>query len=50
MKDLSNKIRVLRENLARMGMEKGLRHSDVLELSQQLDILIVKYQLNRCNR
>jgi hypothetical protein len=43
MKNLSNKINKLSENLTRIGMEKGLRHPDVLELSQQLDKLIVKY-------
>ena len=42
---MKNKIKILRENLARIGMEKGLRHPDVLKLSQQLDVLIVKYQI-----
>jgi hypothetical protein len=43
MKNLSSKINILSENLAKIGMEKGLRHPDVLKLSQQLDCLIVKY-------
>jgi hypothetical protein len=43
MKNLSNNIKILRENLARTGMEKGIGHPDVLKLSQQLDRLIVRY-------
>lgn len=42
---MKNKIKILRENLARIGMEKGLGHPGVLKLSQQLDVLIVKYQI-----
>ena len=43
MKNLSSKINILSENLAKIGMEKGFRHPEVLKLSQQLDRLIVKY-------
>ncbi len=45
MKNLLNKIKTLRENLTNVGMEKGLKHPDVLEMSQQLDRLIVKYYI-----
>jgi hypothetical protein len=42
---MKTKIKILRENLARIGMEKGLTDPDVLKLSQTLDELIVQYQL-----
>lgn len=43
MRDLLNKIEDLRQILHRVGLEKGISHPDVINLSQQLDILIVEY-------
>ncbi len=45
MKNLSNEIKILRENLANIGIKKGMKHPDVLKLSQQLDLLIVQYHI-----
>ncbi len=46
MNKLSEEIKNMRENLTNLGMAKGIKHPDVIKLSQQLDVLIVKCQLN----
>ncbi|MGI6469433.1 MAG: aspartyl-phosphate phosphatase Spo0E family protein [Syntrophomonadaceae bacterium] len=41
--DIIAKIEELRIELAKLGEEKGLKHPDVISLSQQLDNLIIQY-------
>lgn len=38
------KIEYLREELIKVGNEKGFNNSDTIKLSEDLDRLIVKYQ------
>ncbi|WP_139492131.1 aspartyl-phosphate phosphatase Spo0E family protein [Brevibacillus dissolubilis] len=45
MEELSNRIEMLRVKMVQTAMQKGsLVDTHVLELSQQLDELILKYQ------
>lgn len=46
---LMSEIEQQRQKLIQLGMEKGLRHPEVLKLSEYLDALIVKYyQMQAC--
>ena len=43
-KTILHKIENLKVLLIKSGMDKGLGHPNTLQLSEQLDIYIVKYQ------
>lgn len=42
---LSQEIEILREQLYKLATEKPFTNENVIEISQKLDILLVKYQL-----
>jgi stage 0 sporulation regulatory protein len=43
--DLEKSIETVRNEMVSVGMTKGLLHPETIELSQQLDKLINRYQL-----
>ena len=43
MSNLTDQIEFLRKKMVNLGMSKGLRHPDVLKVSQDLDDVINKY-------
>ncbi|MCM3651309.1 Spo0E family sporulation regulatory protein-aspartic acid phosphatase [Metabacillus litoralis] len=43
--ELINKIQNLREQMIKIGKEKGLSNPETIKYSQELDVLIMKYQL-----
>lgn len=43
MNELLIQIELLRHIMHELGLEKGINHPDVLNISQQLDVLINEY-------
>ncbi|MGG3806432.1 aspartyl-phosphate phosphatase Spo0E family protein [Metabacillus fastidiosus] len=44
LNNLEDAIQSLRSQMVAAGMQKGLNHPDTISYSQQLDILLNKYQ------
>ncbi|MGE8207662.1 Spo0E family sporulation regulatory protein-aspartic acid phosphatase [Heyndrickxia sp. NPDC080065] len=44
-KELSKQINYLRQVIINTGLDKGLNHPDTVQKSQELDKLIVEYQI-----
>ncbi|MED4402477.1 aspartyl-phosphate phosphatase Spo0E family protein [Metabacillus fastidiosus] len=44
LNELENDIQSLRSRMITTGMQKGLNHPDSIKYSQQLDVLLNKYQ------
>lgn len=49
LSELQNKIEYLKDRMIDTGLKHGLNHGKTIQLSQELDTLIVEYQhLTRC--
>ena len=44
IKDLENQINILRIHMINTVMSKGITHPDSIKCSQELDVLLNKYQ------
>ncbi|MGG0855286.1 Spo0E family sporulation regulatory protein-aspartic acid phosphatase [Metabacillus fastidiosus] len=44
LNELENDIQSLRSRMIATGIQKGLNHPDSIKYSQQLDVLLNKYQ------
>jgi Spo0E like sporulation regulatory protein. len=50
MRNLLIELEDLRRKMVHLGMRKGLRHPEVLKVSQELDIVLNEYMLAKLSQ